>query len=121
MSERLYALLLRLFPKRFRDAYAEEALHLFRDRARDERGAKRHLRLWFDLLLDLAVSVPRIQFRERRRVAVAAQQLEGVPGFHVLEGTPCGAPREDSGASTPTTERRLDFTPHEAPVSWLSS
>src|SRR5882757_11019516 len=88
MSERLYALLLRLFPKRFRDAYAEEALHLFRDRARDERGAVRHLRLWFDLLLDLAVSVPRVQFRERRRVAVAAQRLEGVPGFHVLEGRP---------------------------------
>jgi hypothetical protein len=88
MSERLYALLLRLFPKCFRDAYTEEALHLFRDRARDERGGMRHLRLWFDLLLDLAVSVPRVQFRERRRVAVAMQRLEGVPGFHVLEGRP---------------------------------
>jgi hypothetical protein len=88
MSERLYALLLRLFPARFRDAYAEEALHLFRDRARDEHGAVRHLRLWFDLLLDLAVSVPRVQFRERRRVVVSAQRLEGVPGFHVLESRP---------------------------------
>jgi hypothetical protein len=88
MSEGLYALLLRLFPKRFRDVYAEEALHLFRDRARDERGAIRHLRLWFDLLLDLAVSVPRLRFRERRRVAAAVQRLEGVPGFHVLEGRP---------------------------------
>ena len=84
MSERLYALLLRLFPARFRDAYAEEAFQLFRDRARDERSAMRRLRLWSDLLFDLAISAPRIHFRERRQVAVAGR-LEGVPGFHMLE------------------------------------
>ena len=38
MSEKLYALLFRLYPSRFRDAYAEEAMQLFRDRSRDEHG-----------------------------------------------------------------------------------
>ncbi len=86
MSERLYVLLLRLFPARFRNAYTQEALQLFRDRARDEQGTVRHLRLWMDLLFDLAVSVPRLHFRERRRIE--ARRLEGVPAFHMLEERP---------------------------------
>jgi hypothetical protein len=40
MSERIYTCLLRLFPRRFREAYAEEALQMFRDRARDEEDAE---------------------------------------------------------------------------------
>ena len=38
MSEKLYALLFRLYPSHFRDAYSEEAMQLFRDRSRDEHG-----------------------------------------------------------------------------------
>ena len=38
MSEKLYAILLRLYPSRFRDAYGEQAMQLFRDRAHNETG-----------------------------------------------------------------------------------
>jgi len=53
MSEKLYAWLLRLYPSRFREDYGEEALRLFRDRARDERGFFPRLRLWLDLFFRL--------------------------------------------------------------------
>jgi hypothetical protein len=86
MSERLYVLLLRLFPARFRNAYKQEALQLFRDRARAEQGTVRHLRLWMDLLSDLAVSVPGVHLRERKHIE--ARRLEGVPAFHMLEERP---------------------------------
>jgi hypothetical protein len=51
--------LLRLYPSHFRDAYGEAALQLFRDRARDEKGFFPTVRLWLDLLADLAISLPR--------------------------------------------------------------
>ena len=38
MSEKIYACLLRLYPARFREQYEAEALQLFQDRMRDERG-----------------------------------------------------------------------------------
>jgi hypothetical protein len=41
MSEKIYALLVRLYPSHFREAYGEAALQLFRDRARDEKGSSR--------------------------------------------------------------------------------
>jgi hypothetical protein len=59
MSEKIYALLVRLYPSHFREAYGEAALQLFRDRARDEKGFFSRVRRWFDLLTDLAISVPR--------------------------------------------------------------
>jgi hypothetical protein len=59
MSEKIYAWLLRLYPSHFREKYGDEALRLLRDRARDERGFFRTLRLWLDLLVDLTISVPR--------------------------------------------------------------
>jgi hypothetical protein len=86
MSEKIYACLLRLFPSAFREAYGEEALQLFRDRARDERGFFRTLRLWLDLLADLAISVPREYRRVRPALFGAAVQprLAGAPSFFVL-------------------------------------
>jgi len=87
MSEKIYAWLLRLYPTDFRRAYGEEALQLFRDRTRDERGFLASLRLWLDLLSDLAMSLP----REYRSVSVAvvaspAQHLwDGTPSFRTLE------------------------------------
>jgi hypothetical protein len=87
MSEKIYALLLRLYPPHFRDAYGEAALQLFRDRARDEKGFFASVRLWFDLLGDLAVSIP-LEYRHVQRaplVASASQRLGGPPSFFVLE------------------------------------
>ena len=48
MSEKIYAFFLRLYPTHFCDEYGHEALQLFRDRARDERGFFARLRLWFE-------------------------------------------------------------------------
>ena len=59
MSEKLYALLFRLYPSQFRHAYREEAIQLFRDRSREEKGFLPTLRLWVDLLADLIVSLPK--------------------------------------------------------------
>ena len=87
MSEKIYALLLRLYPTHFRNAYGGEALQLFRDRARDERGFLSGLRLWLDLLGDLAISVPR-EYRSTPRTITAgsAQHCSnGTPSFHILE------------------------------------
>ena len=88
MSEKIYALLLRLYPSHFREAYGEDALQLFRDRARDEKGFFASLRLWLDLLADLAISIPR-QYGYVQPALVGASaphRLAGVPAFHVLQG-----------------------------------
>jgi hypothetical protein len=53
MSERIYRLMLRLYPRQFRQSYGEEALLLLQDRMRDETGGWRRARLWLDVLADL--------------------------------------------------------------------
>jgi uncharacterized protein (TIGR03435 family) len=92
MSERFYALLLRLYPSSFRQAYGEEALQLFRDRLRDERRLVSRLRLWIDLMIDLAVSVPRSYRAFPAVIAspalIATQPSRGAPIFLVLEDEP---------------------------------
>jgi hypothetical protein len=87
MSEKIYAWLLRLYPPQFREAYSEEALQLFRDRARDEKGFLPGLRLWLDLLADLAISIPR-EYRSVQPALIGGptqQRLDGLPSFYVLE------------------------------------
>lgn len=89
MSEKLYAVLFRLFPARFRTAWRGEALELLRDRLHNERGPRARLRLWFDLLADLAASVPRAYLRDQPPLVPAASaQSEGVPSFHLVENQP---------------------------------
>jgi hypothetical protein len=87
MSEKIYAWLLRLYPSSFQRVYGEEALHLFRDRARDERGFLSSLRLWLDLLGDLAVSLPREYHSASAAVVVsqAPHLSDGTPSFHTLD------------------------------------
>jgi len=85
MSETIYAFLLRLFPSQFRETYGEEALQLFRDRARDETGLSSRARLWFDLLADLVISVPREYFyAEPELIAASGQHFGGTPSFYFL-------------------------------------
>jgi hypothetical protein len=90
MSEKIYALLLRLYPPRFREAYGDEAMQLVRERARDETGLFRRARMWVDLVFDLAVSVPqqRLCF-EPALSGVPAQQFPArTPLFELLELRP---------------------------------
>jgi hypothetical protein len=86
MSEKIYAWLLRLYPPHFREKYGDEALELLRDRARDETGFFRTLRLWLDLLTDLVISIPRV-YRSVRPALIgsAVQRVGGGPAFFVLE------------------------------------
>jgi hypothetical protein len=63
MSEKIYALLLKLYPAHFRKDYRSPALQLFRDRLGAERGVLGRFRLWVDIIKDLFVSVPREHWR----------------------------------------------------------
>lgn len=90
MSETIYASLLRLFPASFREAHGDAALQLFRDRFRDERGFFPRLRLWLDLLFDLASSLPR-EYRRLRPAFVDASahyRSDGIPSFTTLKDEP---------------------------------
>ncbi len=75
MSEKIFAVLLRLYPSGFRETYGDEALQLFRDRERDEVGLFAKVRLWMDLFADMAVC-----YRYPRPVRLAA-----FPSFQILE------------------------------------
>jgi hypothetical protein len=90
MSEKLYAFFLRLYPAHFRKEYGDEALQLFRDRSRDEKGFLPRLRLWLDLLFDVTVSLPNEYFHlpAPNTVISVPRRLNGVPTFHVLQDRP---------------------------------
>jgi hypothetical protein len=86
MSEKIYACLLRLYPAKFRRAHGEDALQLFRDRLHDETGFFSRLRLWLDLFIDLAVSLPRQYIAtEPAHAAEPSVHATGMPLFFVLE------------------------------------
>ena len=84
MSEKLYEFLLKLYPEHFRRTYGDEALRLVRDRARSEKGFLSGLRLWLDLLLDLAKSLPREYSNPPTTPIAAAQPLNGERSFQLL-------------------------------------
>ncbi|GGA64779.1 hypothetical protein GCM10011507_15520 [Edaphobacter acidisoli] len=84
MSERIYLLVLKLYPRRFRQSYGDEALHLFRDRMRDETGLLRRVRLWFDLLSDLAAIHVR-GYHEAAAVQAIVPVQSGIPAFSSLD------------------------------------
>jgi hypothetical protein len=75
MHEQVYAWLLRLYPRGFREEYADEALQLLRDRLNNEQGLARRIRLWLDIVEDLGLSL----WREHRRPAVPSSVPAGIP------------------------------------------
>ncbi|HWZ98055.1 MAG TPA: S41 family peptidase [Candidatus Dormibacteraeota bacterium] len=87
MSEKIYAFFLRLYPTHFREEYGDEALQLFRDRSRDERGFFPRLRLWLDVFFDVTISLPREYFHLPwpRVAAPAPQRLNEFPAFYVFQ------------------------------------
>lgn len=86
MSEKIYVLLLKLYPNHFRRAYGDEAVRLVLDRARDEKGFFRGVRLWLDLLVDLAISLPREYSKAPATRILAASPASGYPSFQLLRG-----------------------------------
>jgi hypothetical protein len=85
--EKLYTQLLRLYPAHFRETYGHDALQLFRDRSRDESGFFPKLRLWMDVLSDLAVSIPREYRHAPPAIAPVPvrERCDGAPAFQLLE------------------------------------
>jgi hypothetical protein len=63
-AERAYALLLRAYPREFRATYGREMTLAFRDLARD--AGTTHLRLWIEIIADVARSAP-AQHADARR------------------------------------------------------
>ena len=92
MPERIYALLLQLYPARFQKRFGKEALQLLRDRARDERGPVARLRLWLDVLSDLFVSLPTAYHTAWTPAVVPQAQRpgDGTPSFRSLEAEAIG-------------------------------
>ena len=87
MSEKIYACLLRCYPSAFRRRYQEEALQLYRDRLRDERGMVYRCRLYFDLLIDALTGLPRAwrnTYADTSAPSLTANG-EGTPSFHLLD------------------------------------
>jgi hypothetical protein len=62
--ERLYRLLLKLYPARFREEFAAPLERQFADEYRDAAGAGERIALWLRTLADLAVTVPSEFLRE---------------------------------------------------------
>jgi len=63
MSEKLCAVLVRLYPSGFRQRYHAGALRLVMDRARDEKGFVRKLQLGLDLIWDLVATASMYRLR----------------------------------------------------------
>src|SRR6266853_7044740 len=86
MSEKIYACLRRLYPANFRQAHGDDALQLFRVRLRDETGFFRRTRLWFDIFVDLAISLPHLYTTSQPELAEASvPHSAGAPRFFVLQ------------------------------------
>jgi Ca2+-binding EF-hand superfamily protein len=64
MSERIYRLLLALYPSCFREEYGASAAVLFRDCLRAERGLVARIRLWIGVICDVAASLP-VEYRRQ--------------------------------------------------------
>jgi hypothetical protein len=86
MSEKIFFLLLRLYPARFRARYGEESLQLLRDRLHDETGLWARIRLGFDLLCDTATALPQTHRIPAAAISQAAvARSSGLPSFSILE------------------------------------
>jgi hypothetical protein len=90
MSEKIFSLLLRLFPPEFRVRYGDEAMQLYRDRCAYETGFARRVRLGCDLLLDLFAGLPQA-WQMSYAIAAAPSETPGaqlVPSFRLLYREP---------------------------------
>jgi hypothetical protein len=92
MFEKLYGLLLRLYPSAFRREYQAAALRLMRDRLRDESGFFNRIRLGWDLVTDLLVGLPQAHRNSYPQIETVslAPIPSGIPSFKILHREPLG-------------------------------
>lgn len=86
-SERVYAGLLRAYPARFRERYAEEMVLLFGDQLREARaatGASGVTTTWFRTLVDLASSAVGEHLRKDRTMATSLATFEPTRTMRLL-------------------------------------
>jgi capsular polysaccharide biosynthesis protein len=81
-SEKLFAALILLFPKKFRARYGEPMRQFFRDECREAQRSNRELiRLWCRTAADLMRSIPREHFNAltQKKKGFMKQWISGVP------------------------------------------
>jgi hypothetical protein len=90
MSEKMLALLFRLYPAAFRQRYLREALLLCRDRRRHGTSIYRRARLVCDLFVDFFAGLPKAWQTSYSIVAVRSQvpNTQPVPCFSLLDSEP---------------------------------
>ncbi len=89
MFEKVYAIVLHVLAPRFYRVYGEEATRLVCDRLRDEQGLVLKIRLWLDLLTDLAVAVIRDSHFTRQELlssGAIGHAINPVPSFATERG-----------------------------------
>ena len=65
MGERLYRLLLRLYPRAFRDRYGDQMVAVFREERAAAHGILAGARFWVRMVTDLGAAVPEAHRRTR--------------------------------------------------------
>ncbi len=87
MCEKIYTLLLRLYPPCFRKEYEAEVLQFFRDRFRDERGFFKRARLWCDLVVDVFAGLLPAYRNSYAATEPAPLSFNaaGIPSFKILD------------------------------------
>ena len=58
ISLKLYRLLLKIYPARFREDYGAPLQQQFKDDYREAEGARDRIRLWAQAILDIARTAP---------------------------------------------------------------
>jgi hypothetical protein len=74
-ADETYRLLLRAYPREFRMAYGREMARLFRDRRRE--AGMSSVRLWTEIVVDVARSAPALRLESSRAQWRGNSQLEG--------------------------------------------
>jgi carboxypeptidase family protein len=90
MFEKVFALLLRLYPSSFRREYEREALQIIQDRLRDEPGFFKRTQLAWDLVADGLLGLPQAYRNSYPATETTGLSFdaEGIPSFSVLVREP---------------------------------
>jgi putative ABC transport system permease protein len=110
-GERAFRLLLRLYPRSFRERFEEDMVEFYRARRGEQRhryGARGPARLWAHLLADVAINAPRQHVRALS--ATSARELPWASPNYPQETYPMDTLRDDIRYALRTLIRYPAFT-----------